>query len=55
LVLFSSGATQRKMRASHVQSSARSNPSIERTNNGGSGLSAFASAQPPLFASHLKR
>jgi hypothetical protein len=31
------------------------NPSIERTNNGGSGLRAFASAQPPLFASHLKR
>jgi hypothetical protein len=28
---------------------------IERTNNGGSGLRAFASAQPPLFASHLKR
>jgi hypothetical protein len=31
------------------------NPSIERTNNGGSGLRAFVSAQPPLFASHLKR
>jgi hypothetical protein len=31
------------------------NPSIERTNNGGSGFTAFASAQPPLFASHLKR
>jgi hypothetical protein len=31
------------------------NPSIERTNNGGSQLLAFASAQPPLFASHLKR
>jgi hypothetical protein len=31
------------------------NPSIERTNNGGSSLRAFASAQPPLFASHLKR
>ena len=31
------------------------NPSIERTNNGGSGLRALASAQPPLFASHLKR
>jgi hypothetical protein len=31
------------------------NPSIERTNNGGSLLFAFASAQPPLFASHLKR
>jgi hypothetical protein len=31
------------------------NPSIERTNNGGSVLGAFASAQPPLFASHLKR
>ena len=31
------------------------NPSIERTNNGGSSLSAFASTQPPLFASHLKR
>jgi hypothetical protein len=31
------------------------NHSIERTNNGGSSLLAFASAQPPLFASHLKR
>ena len=31
------------------------NPSIERTNNGGSSLSAFSRAQPPLFASHLKR
>jgi hypothetical protein len=31
------------------------NPSIERTNNGGSQLHAFARAQPPLFASHLKR
>ena len=31
------------------------NPSIERTNNGGSSLCAFACAQPPLFASHLKR
>ena len=53
--LLASGATQRTMRAGRVPSSARSNPSIERTNNGGSGLSAFASAQPPLFASHLKR
>jgi hypothetical protein len=31
------------------------NPSIERTNNGGSSPSASANAQPPLFASHLKR
>jgi hypothetical protein len=31
------------------------NPSIERTNNGESSLRAFANAQPPLFASHLKR
>jgi putative component of membrane protein insertase Oxa1/YidC/SpoIIIJ protein YidD len=31
------------------------NPSIERTNNGGSSLRSFANAQPPLFASHLKR
>jgi hypothetical protein len=31
------------------------NPSIERTNNGGSQLRSFANAQPPLFASHLKR
>jgi hypothetical protein len=31
------------------------NPSIERTNNGGSGFTAFSNAQPPLFASHLKR
>jgi hypothetical protein len=31
------------------------NPSIERTNNGGSQLRASANAQPPLFASHLKR
>jgi hypothetical protein len=31
------------------------NPSIERTNNGGSQLRVSASAQPPLFASHLKR
>jgi hypothetical protein len=31
------------------------NSSIERTNNGGSQLRAFANAQPPLFASHLKR
>ena len=31
------------------------NPSIERTNNGGSQMRAFANAQPPLFASHLKR
>jgi len=36
-------------------SCARPNPSMERTNNGGSNLSAFAYAQPPLFASHLKR
>jgi hypothetical protein len=31
------------------------NPLIERTNNGGLQLLAFANAQPPLFASHLKR
>jgi hypothetical protein len=31
------------------------NLSIERTNNGGSCLRASSSAQPPLFASHLKR
>ena len=31
------------------------NPSIEGTNNGGSSLSAFAHAQPPLFAPHVKR
>ena len=37
------------------QSMQAPNPSIERTNNGVSGLLAFAKAVPPLFASHLKR
>ena len=31
------------------------NPSIERTNNGVSSFTAYANAQSPLFASHLKR
>ena len=31
------------------------NSAVERTNNGGSGFTALANAQPPLFASHLKR
>jgi hypothetical protein len=53
--LLAGGATQRKMRAGRVPAGARSNPSIERTNNGGSSQRAFASAVPPLFASHLKR
>ena len=55
LGLLATGATQRTMRAGRVLFGARSNPSIERTNNGGSSLSAFAYAQSPLFASHLKR
>jgi len=42
-------------RNSSKQGEVPPNPSIERTNNGGSSLSAFANAQPPLFASHLKR
>jgi hypothetical protein len=54
-VCFASGATQRTMRAGFVPQSALPNPSIERTNNGGSSFTAFAEAQPPLFASHLKR
>jgi hypothetical protein len=53
--LLASGATQRTMRAGSVPQSALPNPSIERTNNGGSSFTAFAEAQPPLFASHLKR
>jgi hypothetical protein len=53
--LLASGATQRTMRAGFVPQSALPNPSIERTNNGGSSFTAFAEAQPPLFASHLKR
>jgi hypothetical protein len=48
-------ATQRTMHAGSVPPSALPNPSIERTNNGGSSFTAFAYAQPPLFASHLKR
>ena len=54
-LLAGGGVTQRTMRAGRVPQSALPNPSIERTNNGGSQLRAFASAQPPLFASHLKR
>ena len=53
--LFAGGTTQRAMLAGFVPQSALPNPSIERTNNGGSSLTAFAYAQPPLFASHLKR
>jgi hypothetical protein len=52
---FASGVTQRTMRAGSVPQNAMPNPSIERTNNGGSSFTAFAYAQPPLFASHLKR
>ena len=52
--LSASGATQRKMQSGSVVR-ALPNPSIERTNNGGSSFTAFANAQPPLFASHLKR
>jgi hypothetical protein len=55
VVVFASGATQRKMRASISVLRPRSNPSVEGTNNGGSHLCAFAYAQPPLFAPHLKR
>ena len=44
-----------RRRASSKQGEVPPNPSIERTNNGGSSLTAFANAQPPLFASHLKR
>ena len=53
--LLAGGATQRKIQAGRVPRSALPNPSIERTNTGGPGLLAFASAQPPVFASHLKR
>ena len=53
--LFAGGATQRTMRAGCAAQAALPNPSIERTNNGGSSFTAFANAQPPLFASHLKR
>ena len=53
--LFAGGVTQRTMHAGSVPQSALPNPSIERTNNGGSSFTAFANAQPPLFASHLKR
>ena len=53
--LLAGGVTQRTMRAGSGALRPMPNPSIERTNNGGSSLRAFASAQPPLFASHLKR
>jgi len=53
--LLAGGATQRTTHAGSELLRPLPNPSIERTNNGGSSLSAFASAQPPLFASHLKR
>ena len=43
------------LRSMAARSALMPNPSIERTNTGGPGLFAFASAQPPVSASHLKR
>jgi len=53
--LFARGATQRTMRAGRVQSGARSNPSINRTRNGGSRLLASVASVAPLRAGYLKR
>ena len=53
--LLASGATQRTMRAGRVSSGARSNPSINRTRNGGSRLLASVASVAPLRAGYLKR
>jgi len=53
--LLASGATQCAMRAGRVSSGARSNPSINRTRNGGSPLLASVASVAPLRAGYLKR
>ena len=53
--LLASGATQRTMRAGRVSSGARSNPSINRTRNGGSRWLASVASVAPLRAGYLKR
>ena len=53
--LLASGATQRTMRAGRVSSGARSNPSINRTRNGGPRLLASVASVAPLRAGYLKR
>ena len=53
--LLASGATQCAMRAGRVPSGARSNPSINRTRNGGSRLLASVASAAPLRAGYLKR
>ena len=53
--LLASGATQRTMRAGRVSSGARSNPSINRTRNGGSPWLASVASVAPLRAGYLKR
>jgi len=53
--LLASGATQCAMRAGRVPSGARSNPSINRTRNGGSRLLASVASVTPLRAGYLKR
>jgi hypothetical protein len=53
---FGRGATQRRMQTGRsVPSLARSNPSIERTHNGGPQLLASATSAAPLCAAHVKR
>jgi hypothetical protein len=53
---FGCGATQRRMQTgSSVPSLARSNPSIERTHNGGARLLASSPIAAPLCAAHVIR
>ena len=53
--LLACGTTQRTMRAGRVPSGARSNPSINRTRNGGSRWLASVASVAPLRAGYLKR
>jgi len=53
--LFAGCATQRTMRARGVPSAARSNPSINRTRNGGPRSLASVAPVAPLRAGYLKR
>jgi len=53
--LLASGVAQRTMRSGCVPSGARSNPSINRTRNGGSRLLASVASAAPLRAGYLKR
>jgi hypothetical protein len=53
--LFAGGITQRNSRAGVVLLLQRPNTSVKGTHNGGLGLFAFATAQPPLCAPYLKR